>query len=933
VHSTERVVGRGAELGLIAAFLNDVPNGPSALLIAGEAGIGKSTLWEAGVEGGQERGCHLLSTRPAEAECKLAYAGLADLLGDVLDEVRPALTEPQQRALEVALLRASARGATHEPRAVAGAALSAVESIGAEGPVLIAIDDAQWLDPPTRRALTFLLRRLEKPVGVIATIRLGEGVTDPLDLRGSFGSDNLVRIRLRPLSVGALGSVLRLHLDRRPARPVLTQIHRACRGNPFWGIEVGRAVVEGEIEVRPGEPLTVPNDLGASLRRRLARLPRDTRDVLLAAASLASPDVRTLEEALGGASVEALDGLVGLGIVQVEGELVRFTHPLYASTAYWMSAPSRRRQIHGTLASVVRAPEERARHLALAAAGPDARTAEALEIAAADARARGAAETAAELAELACNATPSEASELKERRRSDAAWYLADSGDLERAISLAEEAAQLAPPGPTRAVALKRLGLLTFSGTAQSVTLPIFERALEQARGYPLLEADLRATLAAIYSDLPQEASRHAHRALELLQRESAPPPVLLSWALTGVAVSDFMLGRGIQADLVRRATELEPDGPGESLFMDVGLRLSWIWLGSEALDRARTVLERAVERARAYRGEEGLPGAVAQLAEVEIRAGNWGRAEMHASELRDYWELEPGSDARALYAADATALVASHIGRVDEARRMGRIALGLSESFGDHTSLILASASLGRLDLALGDSSEALVHLDRADALVRRRGFGEPGLWTFHGDLIEALVLEGEVDRAEAYVTELEERGRTLDRPYARALAARGWGILMAHRGGFTEAIPAFDRAMREHDRGAMPFERARTLLSYGRALRRSRKWGEARRRLGEALEIFEQLGAQLRVERTRDELRRIGGRPPGPRELTHTERRVAEAIVAGRTTRQAAELLFISPRTVEAVLSSVYGKLGIHSRAELGRAMPAPETSAVDE
>jgi DNA-binding CsgD family transcriptional regulator/tetratricopeptide (TPR) repeat protein len=933
VASTERVVGRGAELAMIVAFLDDVRDRPSALLISGEPGIGKSTLWEAGVAGGQEHGYRLLSTRPAEAECKLAYAGLADLLGDVLDEVRPALTDPQQRALDVALLREGAPSATHEPRAVAAAVLASVTSLVDEGPVLFTIDDAQWLDHPTRSALTFALRRLNKPVGVIATTRLGEGAADPLDLKGSFGSDNLERIRLRPLSMGALQGVLRLHLDRVPPRPLLAQIHRACRGNPFWGIEVGRAVVEGEIEVRPGEPLAIPDDLGAALRRRLAKLPQDARGVLLAAASLASPDVHTLEEALGEASFEALEVLVRLGIVQVDGERVRFTHPLFASTAYWMSASSRRRQIHGALASVVRAPEERARHLALAAPGPDARTADALDIAAADARARGASETAAELAELACTATPSEAAELKERRRSDAAWYLADSGDLERAIPLAEEAAQLAPPGPTRAVALKRLGLLTFNGTAESVTRPIFERALEQTTGYPLLEADLRATLAAIYSDLPQEASRHAHTALELLEREAAPPPVLLSWALTSVAVSDFMLGRGIQTDLERRAIELEQDQPGEHLFMDAGLRLSVVWLGSGALDRARTALERAIERTRAYRGEEGLPGAVVQLADLEIRAGNWARAETHASALREYSQHEPGSDSRALHAADATALVASHIGRVNEARQMGQIALELSESFGDHLFLISASASLGRLDLALGDSGNALDHLGRADALVRRRGYGEPGLWTFHGDLIEALVLEGALDRAEAYVTELEERGRSLDRPFALALAARGWGILMAHRGNFMDGFPAFERAMREHDRVAMPYERARTLFFYGRALRRSRKWGEARRRLGEALAIFEQLGAQLQVDRTRDELRRIGGRAPGPQELTHSERRVAETIAAGRTTREAAELLFVSPRTVEAVLSTIYGKLGIHSRAELGRAMRTPRADSVDK
>jgi DNA-binding CsgD family transcriptional regulator len=933
VTSTERVVGRGAELASIEAFLDEVPNGPSALLIAGDAGIGKSTLWEVGVAEGQQRNYRVLSTRLAEAERKLAYVGLTDLLLDVLDEVHTALTEPLQHALDVALLRAPARGETQGPRAVAAAVLSAVEAFAAEGPVLLGIDDAQWLDPATQRALAFVIRRLRGPIGVFVTARLGEGVEDPLSLKSSLGTEHLVRIRLRPLSIGALGRVIRLHLDRGPPRPTLAQIHRACRGNPFWGIELGRALFEGEIEVRPGEPLTVPDDLGATLRRRIAKLPRTMRDTLMAAASLATPDVRTLEDAFGESSTESLEGAADLGIVRVEGELIKFTHPLFASTAYWTSTASHRHWIHGILAAVVRGQEERARHLALASEGADARAADVLDLAAAEARARGAAEAAAELAELACTATPSEAADLKERRRSDAAWYLWESGDMERAIRLAEEAARLAPPGPTRVMALKRLGLLTFSVAPDTVAAPIFERGLAEAAGFPLLEADLRATLAAIYSSLPETASKHAHRALELLQGEEAPPPELLSWTLTGVAVSDFMLGRGIRTTLVRRAIEMDPDQPGEHLFMDVEVGLSSIWLGAGELDRARAVLERAAERARAYRGEGGFPGAIALLADVEIRAGNWTRAGTHAKELRDYAALEPGSDERALRAADATALVASHLGQVDEARQMGRIALELSESFDDSQFLISASASLGHVELALGNVEEALVHLDRADAIVRRFGFREPGLWTFHGDLIEALVLTGEADRGYAYVTELEERGRSLDRPYALALARRGMGIIAAHRGELTEALQAFDQAMLEHDRVAMPYERARTLLSYGRALRRSKKWGEARLALRETLAIFERLGAQLYGQQTREELSRIGGRPPTPHDLTPTERSVAETIAAGRTTRQAAQLLFVSPRTVEAVLTSVYRKLGIHSRAELARAMLGSRSSGPGE
>jgi len=227
----------------------------------------------------------------------------------------------------------------------------------------------------------------------------------------------------------------------------------------------------------------------------------------------------------------------------------------------------------------------------------------------------------------------------------------------------------------------------------------------------------------------------------------------------------------------------------------------------------------------------------------------------------------------------------------------------------------------LGFLDLSTGELAAADRHLSRADEIGERIGLVEPGQWRFHADHIEALVGLGELERAAALCARLEERGRAVDRPWALATAARCRGLIAAAQGDLEAAVTECERALVEHGRLPVPFERARTLLVLGQVERRARRKRAARESLAAALAVFEQLGAPLWVKRARAELARIGGRTPAGSELTASEARVAALVAQGRTNKEAAAELFLSVNTVETTLRHVYAKLGVRSRAELAR------------
>ena len=415
------VVGRDSELAAVAAFLDGVPSGPAGLLLEGEAGVGKTTVWRAGVAGAAGRSYTVLVCRPAESEATLSFAALGDLLDGVLGQVLPRLPPPQRRALKVALLLEDPGGSPPEQRAVAVAFLAVIRHLSELGPVVLAVDDLQWLDDPSARVLEFALRRLRgERAGLLASIRTQAGGQAASGVERGLAAGRLTRLRIGPLTLEAFEGALRASAAAGLSRLTIHRLFDTSGGNPFYGLELARALQRAGAEPSPEEPLPVPADLQEVVSARLAALPAGARDALLVASCLRSPTTMMLEQAGGPSLVASLQAAVDQGVVGFEGARVRFTHPLFASAIYSGAPPGRRREVHRRLGEIAPNVEERARHLALSCDGPDEFVAGALDQAALAGAGRGAPDVAAELTELAAALTSPDRRPARWRRRASA---------------------------------------------------------------------------------------------------------------------------------------------------------------------------------------------------------------------------------------------------------------------------------------------------------------------------------------------------------------------------------------------------------------------------------------------------------------------------------------------------------------------------------
>ena len=352
------LVGREDELARLNELVSALPNGPHAVTLRGEPGIGKTTVWRVGLELADES-CTLLSARCVEAELPLALVGLSDLVRDAFRDVADELAD-HDRAVLAATLGFDAPAQGRAALALPLAFLAFLRLLAQEAPVLIAVDDVQWLDPSSARILSFAARRLDElPIGVLVAQR-GDG-PDPLDLRNALGAAH-EELRLGPLSRGALSHLVRSRGDVPLPRPVFTRVYEVSGGNPMFALEFARSL-DGD---RPQlGPITIPSSLQDLVRARVERYPEDVRRVLAtvaAAERITTPVLATLDPA----APELLAAAVDLDAVAIESDgLIRFTHPLLGSAAYGDLAPAARRSLHKELARVSEDVEDRARHLAL----------------------------------------------------------------------------------------------------------------------------------------------------------------------------------------------------------------------------------------------------------------------------------------------------------------------------------------------------------------------------------------------------------------------------------------------------------------------------------------------------------------------------------------------------------------------------------------
>jgi DNA-binding CsgD family transcriptional regulator len=308
----------------------------------------------------------------------------------------------------------------------------------------------------------------------------------------------------------------------------------------------------------------------------------------------------------------------------------------------------------------------------------------------------------------------------------------------------------------------------------------------------------------------------------------------------------------------------------------------------------------------------------LAQLALADYLTGRWDEAAQVAEEASEL-ALQTGQRPMHAYSLATRALVRASLGLEAEARADARRALEFAAERGMAAARIHSVWALGVLELSLDRPAEAAQLLAPERERLLAAGVGEPGTIRFVPDEIEALTALGRTDEARAPLDWLEERGSALARPSALAAAARCRGLLAAASGDSDAAFAAFERALAEHVRVGNPFEHARTLLAFGATQRRAKKKATARKTTGEALALFEQLGAALWAGKARAELASIGGRAPSNDELTPAEERVAALVAEGRTNREVAAVLYVTEHTVERHLSRIYRKLCVRSRAEL--------------
>jgi DNA-binding CsgD family transcriptional regulator len=902
------LVGRDRELEQIEAFLDTELDAPRALVIEGEAGIGKTTLWRAGVGEARSPSYLVLSCAAAESETHLAFTALRDLLEGAFDDVADVLPPPQRRALEVALLRAEPEGSAQGPAAVAAAFLTALRVLASRTRVLVAIDDVQWVDSASALVLQFAARRLEQePVRLLLTAR-SDGDAPSLDLVDSLG-DRVRYIEIGPLTLGALQRMLHERLGHAFARPALRRIHSASGGNPFFALELARATEDGGT----GDALPVPETLRELVQSRLAALPPETSAALVTVAALGHPPTSLVASVVPDWE-EAFPAAVDAGVLEVRGDQLYFAHPLLASVVYADAPEDHRRAVHRALAEVVEDPEQRAWHLAHATEQPDEDVAATLDSAAGRAAARGAPDMAAALAEHACRLTPADQSEGRARRGLDAATHTWAAGDGARSRQMLAELIESVPPSATRAQA-RQLLVKIIDDIPE--TLEQLACALTDASGDLAQQASVLNLLSrqrAWGGDFDR-AIRDAQAAAGLAEGVGATAE--LAVGLAREAQWRAFAGEPIAHELLDRAITLEQQlgdaiPVGDSPTFIRGACALW----SDDLETALVCTETADRRA-ASRSESWQAIVLNLLAEIVLRRGDTEQALRHvqkAEEIAVFWGV---NHAEAGVLA-ATALVNAVAGSVDEARAAAERALELMRPAGYDIVVRSAERALGFLELSAGNAAAAHAALE---PLITRSGIGHPSTAAAAPDDIEALVELGEIAEAETVLAGLAVHVGRTSHPRATSALHRCEALIAAERGELDAATAYAQEAIATSDELGEPLERGRALLVLGQIRRRGRQRRAAREALEAASVLFEECGAPLWAKRARAELSRIGGRAASRDELTPSERRVVELVAEGKTNREVAAELFVSVHTVEKALTHSYRKLGLRSRAELAR------------
>jgi DNA-binding CsgD family transcriptional regulator len=909
------LVGREAELDRIEAVLAAARAGAGGVLVlTGEPGVGKSALLEAAA--GRAAGMRVLRAAGTEHEAELPFSGIHELLQPVLG-LTGDLPGPQAAALRGALAISDEAA---ERFAVSAAVLGLLGAAAAEAPVLVVVDDAQWIDTASLQALGFAARRLRRAAVVVA-------FRD--EVAPGFAAPRFELLALGGLEEKAVAALVGGAIEQPLSDNLVTRVARATQGNPLAALEVAAAVGDDRVAGRIGlgEPLPAGRLITYAFERRLAALSGPARHALALAAAGESEGAHAIAAAAErlGLPAEAFAEAERAGALAVAEDRVRFRHPLLRSLAYERAGAEQRRAAHGALAAALAGgsgstAERRAWHLAAATVAPDEAVAATLAEAAGRFAHRSGHLAAAYAYERAAELTPAPA------RRAERLVAAAEAGRLAgrpaRARELLAEAAPLAQDVALRDdIALKDAMLEAWLGsvsTAAERYAAIAEDVMERDPDRAAYALSLAAGTAVAAGDTGAALTR-ARRAAALLPGASDATACTVRETLGTVLVLRGQPAEG--APLLREAAaffEREGELPGRDYVAQ-----ALLWIGDHGY--ARRLLEPLLDHAAQVGDIRALTSALEVHAQLEFRTGRWREAQAAAAESVRLSE-DTDLTVQLAYSLAVLAIIEAasgapgaldHAAEADEIAARNRLTV-IAEYTG---------AARGHEALAAGRPADALATLSEVARRVERTGRRMPGVLQWEGDLLEAAVRAGEPEAARGALAGLEQRAAATGSAWAAAVAARIGGMLADdHR-------PHFEAALRLHEIAGAPFEAARTRLCAGQRLRRDGARIEAREQLRAAADGFHAIGAAPWTEAAARELgatgQRLRRRAPGtPEALTAQERAIADLVAAGASNKDVAAELFLSPKTVEAHLTRIYRKLGVNSRTQLARRLERTPT-----
>lgn len=897
-------IARESELSQLRGFvLGEAPE--RALVMSGPPGVGKTTLWEAAVSMAREGGLGILRARAAEAETSMPFATLSDLFDGVGAEILARIPTPQQRAIDVALLRAEPTALSSEPHAIALGVLNILRSSADSRPMLVAVDDVQWADAASTDALAFALRRLSaERIRVLLSRRTGRRTP----VESAIGRAASIELVVGGLSLGALRRLLRTRLGLTFPRRLALQLLESTLGNPLFALEIGRALTESGVPAI-GEGLPLPDSLDDLLGARVTAS-ADARRALLAVALGGGLTVADLAAVVG---EEAADAALDASLLVQEHGRLRPSHPLFATSAIHRSSTREQRALHRLLAGIAPDPVRRARHLASAAEGPDPNLAAIVAAGAAGAVARGATEQAIELAGLALKLTPA-GDVSRDEHVLRLGEYLHLAGEGPRLKQLFDAELGTLAPGEARA-----RGHLLLARVPDSVAdyEDQLDAALRESTGFDeirtqvLAEQSIDASMS--WLERLDEAEAKALEALALAPagRSRAEALFAVAWVriMRGLPIADLRSSRDDDAERVIDYSY--------SLERVEGIRLAF----RGCLKEARAIFVHGQAQAIDHGQEEAGASYALQRCELELRAGNRVAAERIIDEIETWDDTMPlGTRSNT---ARLRSLAAALRGDAEDAGRWAAKTIELV--VGQRWDELEARRARGVAALAAGEPRRAVDDLLAVWRHTEAEGIADPGAFPVAPDLVEAAHAVGDGALAAEVSARLAELCEAQGHPWGLASVWRCHGLAALAAGddddvARADLLAAADR----YDELGCHFDAARTLLALGRHARRSRKWGEARHALERSVGTFERLGCDGWAAQGRDLLGKVGGRRPSDTTtLTPTERRVADLASRGSSNKEIAAALFVGVHTVEVHLSHAYAKLGVRSRAQLTRAL----------